>query len=515
MTKKLPLSLLNPAGNLRSLQDHFVKELLNKMETQTIDPAFPILVKGPMENGTYIIINGQHRFAACTMYYEKKNTPLSMRVLNCMIYKPTLKLSDELVLAANPDRTSLADETFTKYNRLRTYFQDSRSRNETINLQRIAIQYSPKETPESNQWVYQLRKVCEFPFDTKFASLNIKSESLNCRGMKNPKARQGKNATQDNKKLIFTQFKYDINEKPDLRDESENFGGYLYFLQGRCLLHHYSYTNTGYASAWKMLCYGASSLASFLVPRQIAPIIEEYLDSLDSVLDNVEGDESAKKVAAKNCNDQFISFCSILSGILTYLHNQVKSVPTSVLPPLPQEMRYASEIEVKDLELGDIYHLVRTLLPDDDFQSIYDYNWARQRKNALVETFFNSNIGAGIFDRWKALFTDQTVRTIPVSNDVFFAPHKRLTLNEKEYCFWNSCAFAFLENAFLKKEKFNLIIGDIPVSSSLVCKSGKRLQESFVTLNFHSFDFEKLNWKKITGIFLYIYFINTNLSSYH
>jgi hypothetical protein len=172
VTKKLPLSLLNPAGNLRSLQDHFVKELLNKMETQTIDPAFPILVKGPMENGTYIIINGQHRFAACTMYYEKKQTALNMRLLNCMIYKPTLKLSDELVLAANPDRTSLADETFTKYNRLRTYFQDSRSRNETINLQRIAIQYSPKETPESNQWVYQLRKVCEFPFDTKFAFLN-------------------------------------------------------------------------------------------------------------------------------------------------------------------------------------------------------------------------------------------------------------------------------------------------------------------------------------------------------
>ena len=456
---------------MRPVQDYFVAELLVKMEAQMVDPAFPIQVKGPMDDGTYIIINGQHRYHASTKFYERKRIPLHERVLNCMVYPPNLDIMEELVIAANPTRESLPDDICTKYKRLCIYFQNLRKQNILIDKQKVAIQYSPKEgVSDTNQWVYQLRKVCEFPFGVNFPVLNIKSSSLECRGMKQPTAKTGKNVTPE-KKLLFSQFKYDIKEEPVLLstgEASEDFGGYLYFLHGKCLLHPYSYTTTGYAGAYKLLIASASCLSGYLNPRQIAPIIEVYLKSLDRVLDEVDGEEADTKKAAKAFNDQFFTFWSILSDILTFLHTQVKNVQTSVLPILPGGMKFANEIQVKDLELGDIYQLVRDLLSEEDFEEMYTHNWNRQKKAVIVGNFFNSNIGAVILTRWKNLFTDQSVRTITPNTSTYF-PKKLKELNGKEYCFWNGCAFAYLEKAYEQKEKFNLILGDIPVSSSLIC----------------------------------------------
>jgi hypothetical protein len=466
-TRFLRLDQLVNAGNLRVLTDSYVTDLLAEMVSSGIDPAYPIQVMAPDPNGEehqYRIINGQHRFRAAQLYFDRMNPIIghNFRLINCQIYS-NITVAQETVIAANPSRVQKPDENNVTFRRCVLYLDwfrlhpnDDEIRYSDEQFGRI---YSTGENVTGG-WRRQCLRAVKFPCvyperaPLHFLNLQLRNVEYTITGMTNARV----NGNDDPSLVYFSDIGRDVVERlPE--NNFLNVGGYLSHLHQQIMFDRKGYTMSGYAIIYNTICNG---IIKYLYPTQIIAIFEDYRQGLEGL--------EYGSAELGNYNKMFTGFLANIYDVFgVYLRSLIND--TNVLPTLPEGWSYPENFRVNLLNTADLYQIFLLLMDPSDILNVKAGVYKiKQNKNVHITTFFTGNVGEVIRSRWIALFRNPEAVVTPLATDVFgviptFKREYETTKGGKYTLkFFNSCVFAFCSRAKANGVKYNLVLGDLPVS---------------------------------------------------
>ena len=473
-TRFIRLDQLVNEGNLRPVNQVYVNDLLSVMISSGIDPAYPIQVMAPIQGAevqTYRIINGQHRFEAARSYFNRMD-PIPARdqwVINCQIYS-NITAAEEASIAANPIRTQITDQNNVTFRRCVLYLDyfkhNPNDRSVGFSNEQFGRIYSSAENASSN-WIRQCLRAVKFPCvhpennPQFFSNIQLQNDAFRITGMSLATV----NGIEDPSRVYFGDLglEWNVEQRLTSPNDFQNAGGYLTHLHQKIMFNQDSYTMSGYTIIYTTLCNGINKI---LYPTQIITILEEYLAGLERLV-NANDDVSAY-------NKTFTGFAAILSEVFSYLYSLV-NIGTTSLPILPAEWSYPEgNFGVEHLITADLYQIFVLLMNSNDLPIVKSNLWrSKQNKAVAVQAFFMGNIGSSIRDRWTELFRNPESIMTSIPTDVFGdSPHFQEDYksgNGSKYTlkFFNSCVFSFCSKAKANGLKYNLVLGDIPVS--LIC----------------------------------------------
>ena len=442
------------------------------MLSSGLDPAYPIQVMAPIRGEPeqrYRIINGQHRFHAAIRYFQTAD-PIptqDSQVINCQVYSD-ITVAEEASIAANPVRDQKADENYVKFKRSVLYLDYCRvNPNPTVGN---GVSYSDEQfgriyaaEPGTGNWRRQCLRAVKFPCvhpernPLKFLNLQLHNEEYSIIGMAHPMV----NANEDPSQVYFADIRRDVVERP-LENNALDVGGYLSYLHQQIMFSVKGYTNSGYAIIYTTLCNG---LNKYLYPTQIIAMLENYREGLR----RYEVDDDSDPAIY---NKMFTGFASNINDVFEYLRTLIDN-GTTVLPTLPAGWFYPENFEVRFLNTADLYQIFVLLMDPSDLTNVKSNLYkVKQNKALIIQQYFTGNVGSVIRLRWVALFRNPEAVVPPNATDVFGEiPNFQLDytsggLKGVKYTlkFFNSCVFSFCSRARANGVKYNLVLGDLPVS---------------------------------------------------
>jgi hypothetical protein len=214
------------------------------------------------------------------------------------------------------------------------------------------------------------------------------------------------------------------------------------------ILHPLSITKDSYNSL-----YNFSRQFVSLSPFDVEPILRRYVESLRALTESEDSDDQ-KGRAAKKMNTELNAYAKAIPQFIKYLENELPQKPT-----LPQQYMVEGVTNIQDVTSAELFHMFQlTLNPSSRaiVQSILRGSPLKEQENYL-KTQFESNIAKHILSAWKLLF-----QVVPVARPVLSSSW---VVFEADGCtFNNCCAFDWIAEQEGKKQHFNLVLGDIPVS---------------------------------------------------
>jgi hypothetical protein len=440
---------LDPEGNLRPLDAAFADTLANTIESVGgYNSEFTLKVMGPYDADPargfsrpyYKIKNGQHRYSAMQTIW-RKHPPLerTTMTLPCAVYPTNLEDYQIRMVSVNIEQAAKVDTVQQRYSHILSLL-DQENVNSRKFTKPVYVSMIGKEPQGSNNWVDQLKKAFKYPRSSSFTTDRFVQDSVpGDAGL----SMVSTSRVGDSKLLFEYPYFHTFNERA-----LNQCGMNIETLVRELILHPLSITKDSYNSL-----YNFSRQFVSLSPFDVEPILRRYVESLRALTESEDSDDQ-KGRAAKKMNTELNAYAKAIPQFIKYLENELPQKPT-----LPQQYMVEGLTNIQDVTSAELFHMFQlTLNPSSRaiVQKILRGSPLKEQENYL-KTQFESNIAKHILSAWKLLF-----QVVPVARPVLSSSW---VVFEADGCtFNNCCAFDWIAEQEGKKQHFNLVLGDIPVS---------------------------------------------------
>ena len=449
---------LDTRGNARPLNEEFVNTLFASMAaTHGYNSEFSLKVMGPypafdkFTEPYYKVKNGQHRIFAMKKYWSQNPVAPLEKVFPCNVYPINLTGFQMTILSANIEQDCLPDTKIQRYNNILFVLDEevregpnvvvgSRKGSEQV----IGSLFGTKEKQNST-WADQLKKALKYPVGSSFTGNRLEP------GTEDPSASGLLLETKGKLK-----FKYPYYYSFDNRDEPLAIIGKEIQVHTRKILNNpNSITAESYQSYYAL----ASSL-KVLSPFQVASFLKVYLGSLSNPTSSSGSSSSAKK-EIRMLNQGMNAKIKAIKLFIDYFISEIPQNPT-----LPIRYRNEGLENVSELTTAEIFHIFMNEFDENEKATTFRILEAQPLKGQgpNIASQFSSFAGKPIVKKWRSIFVALTdnIPSVVSSWNVW---------QTQGYSFYNCCVFDWMAEQALQKRKYNLVLGDIPVSSYFISVS--------------------------------------------
>lgn len=441
---------------MRALDKNFVEILSNSIENDMgYNAEFALKVMGPylpdpnrgFTAQYYKIKNGQHRYHAMKSFWGKFPPSQADMTLPCAIYPANLPDYQIMLISANIEHLSKADDIAQRNMNVLTLLESEFATQKKYAKNMYTQLYGKDPDATKPNWVDHLKKAFKFPLSSNFTSDRfVTNTSIEEAMLFNVTSKSGEG------KLLF---QYPYFHKFEADKPLNEVGLGIQALIREILKSPFSLTGSSYNSL-----YTFSNCIRCLSPFQVFSILDRYVKSLRRIEKN-EDSEEKKKQTMKLIHKHFNAYAKGISKFIEYL---AEKVPQN--PELPYKYLVEGVVNTADVTSAELLHIFEdTNTNTQDQETVISYlNLTQSKQQQLYwKKVFESNEFENILAQWKATFEVQAVaHPVITSSWVVF---------ESDGCIFNNCcAFDWIAEQERNSLKFNLILGDIPVSIILhVC----------------------------------------------